>query len=41
MGALNGADEVASSGADAMGFGLLAELPVVSIADVSFTFGGV
>ena len=41
IGALNGAVGVGSSGVDAMGFGLFAELPVVSIADVSFTFGGV
>ena len=41
IGALNGAVGVSLSGVDAMGFGLFVELPVVSIADVSFTFGGV
>ncbi len=41
MGAVNGAVEVGSSGVDVIGFDLFAELPVVSIADVSFTFAGV
>jgi hypothetical protein len=39
MGALNGAVGVGSSGVDAICFDLFAELPLVSIADVSFTFG--
>ena len=41
MGALNGAVGAGSLGVDAIGFDLFAELPVVSIADVSFTFGDV
>ena len=41
IGALNGAISKGASAVDAFAFGLLAELPLVSIADVSFTFGGV
>ena len=40
MGALNGAVGAGSSGVDVIGFDLFAELPVVSIEDVSFTFAG-